>query len=61
MAERKAGVSREKRISDEGLQRLEAQLARGMAIREEVLQQWVKRYGEAARVIIDRYRPAGKL
>jgi len=55
MPERKVGVSREQRISEEGLQRLEEQLARGMNIRREVLQQWIKRYGDAAREIIERH------
>ncbi|HEB82945.1 MAG TPA: hypothetical protein ENJ11_08785 [Gammaproteobacteria bacterium] len=55
MKKREAGVSRAQRISDEGLQRLENQLARGVNIRREVLQQWVKRYGDSARSIIERY------
>lgn len=49
------GVSREKRISDEGLARLEIQLQRGMKISSQVLQQWIKRYGEDARVLLKDY------
>lgn len=50
------GVSRGERISDEGLQRLERQLQRGARISRLVLDQWIRRYGEAARDIIDKYR-----
>jgi len=49
------GVSREQRISDEGLRRLQKQLASGVRISDRVLQQWIKRYGDDARVIIQRY------
>jgi hypothetical protein len=49
------GVSREVRIGDEGLQRLEAQLARGGRIGDAVLRQWIRRYGDAARELIRRY------
>ncbi|MBI3188756.1 MAG: hypothetical protein HYZ31_12930 [Gammaproteobacteria bacterium] len=49
------GVSREARISDEGLQRLEQQLMRGGHISPLVLAQWIKRYGEPAREMIKRY------
>ena len=49
------GVSREERISDEGLQRLEKQLAAGIKISRPVLDQWVKRYGDAAQELIRRY------
>ena len=49
------GVSREVRISDEGLQRLEQQLMRGGHVSHRVLAQWIKRYGEPARVMIRRY------
>ena len=52
----KPGVSREQRVSDEGLKRLQKQLQSGVRISEPVLQQWVKRYGDAARDIIQRYR-----
>ena len=54
------GVSREQRISDEGLIRLDKQLQVGSRISLMVLQQWVRRYGDAAREIIkkhDVYRP----
>lgn len=50
------GVSRENRISDEGLARLDKQLQRGIKISRAVLGQWIKRYGDDARVIIDRYK-----
>ena len=49
------GVSRQARISDEGLQRLERQLMRGGHISPQVLAQWIKRYGEPAREMIKRY------
>ena len=49
------GVSRQTRISDEGLQRLEKQLAAGTRVAPAVLGQWIKRYGEPARAIIKRY------
>ncbi len=50
------GVTREQRISDEGLQRLEKHLKSGAKISQQVLQQWVKRYGNAATLIIDKYK-----
>ena len=53
--ERKPGVSREARISGEGLKRLERQLQAG-TIAPAVLEQWVRRYGDAARELIARYR-----
>lgn len=49
------GVSRETRISDEGLQRLEAHLQRGAKMGDAVLAQWIKRYGDAARTLLKRY------
>ena len=49
------GVSRQQRISEEGLKRLEKQLQSGVKISAVVLQQWVKRYGDAATVIISKY------
>lgn len=49
------GVSRKNRISDEGLERLEKQLSSGVKISRPVLAQWVRRYGEAARLILRRY------
>ncbi len=54
----KPGVSREQRISDEGLKRLQKQLQSGVRISEPVLEQWVKRYGDgdAATDIIKKYR-----
>ena len=49
------GVSRGNRIYNEGLERLEKQLARGVKIARPVLAQWVKRYGDSARHIIKKY------
>ena len=49
------GVSRENRISDEGLARLEKQLKLGIKINEQVLQQWVRRYGDDARRLLQKY------
>lgn len=49
------GVSREARISDEGLQRLEKHLQKGAKINQQVLKQWIKRYGKPAREIIRQH------
>ena len=49
------GVSREDRISNEGLIRLEKQLVSGARMSAVVLEQWVKRYGDAAKVLILKY------
>jgi len=49
------GVSRENRISDEGLERLERQLKLGIKIAQPVLQQWVRRYGNPARKLLKSY------
>lgn len=49
------GVSRQNRISDEGLDRLRKQLASGINISQPVLQQWIRRYGDSARQIIKQY------
>jgi len=49
------GINRDNRISDEGLQRLEKQLKTGRRPSQQVLNQWVKRHGEAAQNIIDQY------
>lgn len=46
------GVSRQQRISDEGLARLEKQLQSGVKISSVVLQQWIKRYGDEARMLL---------
>ena len=46
------GVNRDERISDEGLLRLEKHLKSGAKISTVVLSQWVRRYGDAARVLI---------
>ncbi|MDX2504312.1 MAG: hypothetical protein QNL62_07535 [Gammaproteobacteria bacterium] len=48
------GVSREQRISDEGLKRLETHLQKGTKMSHQVLRQWIKRYGEPAREIIKK-------
>jgi hypothetical protein len=49
------GVTREARISDEGLRRLEKQLQTGAPISVMVLRQWIRRYGEDARQLLSRY------
>ena len=54
------GVSREQRISAEGLARLEKHLKLGNKISKQVLQQWIKRYGDDARDLLKKYKyPAG--
>jgi len=50
------GVSRDDRLSDEGLSRLEKQLKSGVKISPPVLQQWIKRYGKAAESLIKQYQ-----
>ncbi len=57
MSEKKPspGVSRDNRISDDGLARLRKQLDSGVRISKPVLMQWVKRYGDSARDIIQQY------
>jgi len=49
------GVSREQRISEEGLKRLEKHLQSGSNMSSMVLKQWIKRYGEPARRLIHAY------
>lgn len=49
------GVSRHNRITDEGLQRLDKQLGSGVKVSRPVLEQWIKRYGEAAIEIIQKH------
>jgi len=49
------GVSREQRISDEGLARLEKQLTSGVNVSAMVLKQWIKRYGDAARELLKKH------
>jgi hypothetical protein len=49
------GVSRDSRISDEGLLRLKAQLERGVKVSDVVLAQWIKRYGNAARDMLKQH------
>ena len=55
MTHRMPGVTRDERISDEGLQRLEKQLIDGRIPNQPVLDQWIKRYGQAARALIEKY------
>jgi len=50
------GISRTERLSVEGLQRLDRQLAPGSQISDAVLMQWLRRYGESAKVIIKQHR-----
>ena len=49
------GVSREQRLSDEGLLRLERQLREGGNVSDMVLRQWIRRYGDAAKDLIRQY------
>ena len=49
------GVSREERISEEGLQRLENHLQNGSRMSLPVLKQWIKRHGDSARQLIKQY------
>ena len=51
----KPGINRTNRISDDGLLRLEKQLKNGQKISQQVLQQWIKRYGDKAIIIIEKY------
>ncbi|MDJ0880804.1 MAG: hypothetical protein QNJ56_04065 [Gammaproteobacteria bacterium] len=51
----KPGVSRSNRISDEGLIRLEKQLKSGTRISDQVLVQWVRRYGTPALALIRQH------
>jgi hypothetical protein len=53
--QRQPGVSREQRVSDEGLKRLEEQLRSGRKMSTPVLRQWIIRYGDSARDIIKRH------
>jgi hypothetical protein len=50
------GINRNNRISDDGLFRLEQQLKKGQRISHQVLQQWIKRYGDKAVRIIEKYQ-----
>ncbi len=49
------GVSRDQRISDEGLVRLDRQLRIGVKISNAVLQQWISRYGDEARELLKKH------
>jgi hypothetical protein len=55
MDSRQPGVTRDNRLSDEGLLRLEQQLKEGRKMSTMVLKQWIVRYGDPARDIIRRY------
>jgi len=46
------GISRDARISEAGLRRLEAQLAAGARMSDAVLAQWIRRYGDPARAVL---------
>ena len=52
---RRPGISRQDRISEEGLDRLEKQLQRGARMAAQVRQQWVRRYGQAAIELFEKY------
>ena len=49
------GIARTDRLAAEGLERLARQLAHGSQISDAVLAQWLRRYGEPARVLIKQY------
>jgi hypothetical protein len=51
----KPGISRQQRLSEEGLLRLENHLQLGTAMRDQILAQWIRRYGEPARILLKRY------
>lgn len=48
------GVSRKERTPNKSLRRLERQLKAG-TISKPVLEQWLRRYGRAAKELIDTY------
>ena len=61
---REPGIGRERRISQEGLERLARQMESGAPISDPVLAQWIRRYGDPARRIIreqGRYHPGLEL
>ena len=49
------GLARQDRLSAEGLQRLEQHLKLGTAMSDQILAQWIRRYGEPARDLIRRH------
>jgi hypothetical protein len=49
------GVSRAQRLSDAGLARLQQQLSSGVNMTDLVLEQWIRRYGDAARELIRKH------
>ena len=55
MTERRPGITRSRRLGEEGLARLERQLRDGGQISDPVLAQWIRRYGEPARALLRRY------
>jgi len=50
------GINRDNRISDEGLLRLENHLKNGRGVSQQVLNQWIKRYGDKAVQLIAEYK-----
>ena len=49
------GIARTGRLSEEGLKRLDKQLATGAEMNGQVLAQWIRKYGEPAREIIKKF------
>ncbi len=49
------GIERNNRIDDEGLERLQVQLQNGRKISQPVLNQWIKRYGDKAKILIAKH------
>ena len=49
------GVSREGRIFNEGLARLEKHLQLGTKMSAPIRQQWLKRYGDEARALLKKH------
>ena len=49
------GISRDNRLSDEGLGRLRRQLESGSRISKPVLEQWIRRYGEKAIRLLEEF------
>ncbi len=48
----KPGVTRPHRLSDEGLLRLQNHLQNSTHMKDMILAQWIRRYGDAARELI---------
>ena len=49
------GIRRADSDAAEGLRRLQDHLQNGAAISDQVLVQWIRRYGDPARCLIKRY------